>query len=355
MNIKLNGVRVRSIASAIPERQMDLTELYGIYGMDEVDRIMGLNGIYHVRTAPEEICTSDLCALAARKVMREIDSSQIDGIVFVTQTPDHIMPATSTLLQHRLGLSEDVVAFDINHGCSGYIYGLYQASLLIASGSCRMVLVCVGDVLTPLINPLDRATRMAFGDAGSATLVEQGKGDIAFSIQTKGSGAKQMWIKSGGSRYPSDQNSGMVSVRSDGNMRSDEDLYINGLEIFEHAIREVPRTIESALELSGISRTEVGMFGLHQMSQFVLERLRKVMKLSDAKVPITMANYGNTGSASIPLMLSHIHRQSTQNTKLKKTVLCGFGAGLSSAAAVLDLSQTKFWDPVELSVDGMSA
>ncbi|MBF0288095.1 MAG: ketoacyl-ACP synthase III [SAR324 cluster bacterium] len=348
MNITLSGVTIRSIAAAVPKDEVDLTELYGIYGTDDVDRIMALNGISHVRLAPEELCTSDLCEAASRALLNEENLETVDGIVFVSQTPDYILPATSALLQHRLGLSQDTVIFDLNSGCPGYVYGLYQASLLVASGSCQNVLVCVGDVITRYVNPLDRSSRMVFGDGGSASVVSKGTGNIAFGFRTDGSGGEHLIIPAGGCRYPLNEDSGMVEVKTDGNMRSDEDIYMNGLDVMNYAVREVPQITENLLQKMGWKSSEIGLFGFHQANRFMLDNLRKIMKLPKESVPITMGKLGNTGSASIPLMLSQEHRRLANENRLQKTVLCGFGVGLSCAAAALDLSQTKILDFIEV-------
>ncbi|MBF0287244.1 MAG: ketoacyl-ACP synthase III [SAR324 cluster bacterium] len=348
MNTKLSGVAIRSIATAVPKQDFDLTELYGVYGTDDVDRIMALNGITHIRTAPEGMCSSDFCEAAARLIMAEESTANIDGIVFVSQTPDYILPATSAVLQHRLGLSKDTVIFDLNSGCPGYIYGLYQASLLVASGACTSVLVCVGDVITRYVNQLDRSSQMVFGDGGSATLVERGSGEIAFGFRTDGSGGKHLIIPAGGCRHPITEDTGMVSVQSDGNMRSDEDIFMDGLEVMNYAVREVPPIIEKLLEQMGWQQSEVGTFGFHQANRFMLDNLRKIMRLPKDKVPVTMEKLGNTGSASIPLMLAEERERLSTENRLEKSILCGFGVGMSCSAAALDLSQTKIWDFLEI-------
>ncbi len=348
MNIMLNGVAVRAIGATVPKQEVDLTELYAIYGTDDVDRIMELNGISHVRVASDELCTSDLCETAARLILNDEILRTIDGLVFVSQTSDYILPATSALLQQRLGLSKDTVIFDLNSGCPGYVYGLYQAALLVASGSCRAVLVCVGDVITRYVNPLDRSSRMVFGDGGSATIVERGESSIAFGFRTDGAGGEHLIIPAGGCRYPLNEESGMVEVKTDGNMRSDEDIYMNGLEVMNYAVREVPQITEKLLQQMGWDLSDVGLFGFHQANRFMLDNLRKIMKLPRASVPIAMEKLGNTGSASIPLMLSQEHSRLANENRLKKSVLCGFGVGLSCAAAALDLSQTQICDPLEV-------
>ena len=351
MNVTIKNVTIRSIAATIPTEIVDLTELYAIYGTEEVDRIIKMNGISEIRVASEEMCTSDLCEKAARLLLENGGShtaQDIQGLVFVSQTPDYILPATSALLQHRLGLSNDIVAFDLSNGCPGYIYGLYQAALLVSSGSCNAVLVCAGDVITRYVNQLDKSARMVFGDAGSATLVARGDSDMAFSFMTEGVGAEHLIIKAGGCRYPKDdEQSSMVSVRSDGNMRSDEDIFMNGLEVMNFSVREVPKAITTLLSKTGWQKEEIGLFGFHQANKFMLENLSRIMKLPKGSVPVAMEKTGNTGPASIPLMLAQEHQRLTRENRLQKAIFCGFGVGLSCAAVALELSETQIFDVVE--------
>jgi 3-oxoacyl-[acyl-carrier-protein] synthase-3 len=343
MNVTLNNIDVSFIAAALPDEEFDLTELYDIYDEDEVNRIIEVNGISKIRHASEGVCASDLCEKAANIIFQNYEKEKIDAIVFVSQTPDYILPSTSSCLQHRLGISKECIAFDISNGCPGYIYGLYQAAILIHSGSCNSVLVCAGDVITGYINPLDKSNRMVFGDAGSATVVEKGSGSISFSFMTDGSGADQLIIPSGGCRYPRDENSEMVSVRSDGNMRSDEDLFMNGLEIMNFSMSEVPKRVKLVLSQQGWEQSQVTLFGFHQANKFILNNLRKKLKIPKESLPVSMQKTGNTGPASIPLMLTKEYKRLVDENRLEKTVLCGFGVGLSCASAALDLSKASIF------------
>jgi len=340
MNIHLHGVSIRTIAVTLGDEEFDLTDLCTIYDPNEVNRIIKSNGISKLRLASEDVCASDLCEMSAKQILKDYDVNLISGIIFVSQTPDFILPATSASLQHRLGLPKDSVVFDINHGCSGYVYGLYLASLLITSGSCESVLVCAGDVLSRHINPLDKSNRTVFGDAGSVTLIEKGDGDIAFSIMTDGSGAEHLIIPAGGARYPKDENSEMVSVRNDGNMRSDEDFFMNGIEVMNFSVREVPKIIDTVLATKGWNKSDVTLYGFHQANAFILDYLRKIIKIPKESIPIAMGEIGNTSVASIPTMLALEGKRLSQENRLEKTVLCGFGVGLSCSAAALDLSNT---------------
>jgi 3-oxoacyl-[acyl-carrier-protein] synthase-3 len=345
MKVSINNVVITGIATALPKNKLDLESLTNKYGVNEVKRIISGTGIQSVRVGIDGMKASDLCIAATKNLLRElkIDPKTIDGIIFVSQTPDIVMPATSVMLQHRLGMTTDSVAFDINYGCSGYVYGLYQAAMLISSGGCNRVLLCAGDVITPFLHPDDHQTRMILGDAGSATLIEKGDGNIAFTLKTDGSGMQHLRIENASNNQPKlDVN---LNV---GGMKRPGYLYMNGAEIMAFALREVPPAINELLDLKGWKSEEVGTFALHQANSFMLNYLRKKMQLNKDVVPIAVDDVGNTGPASIPLVLSITSDQIKAKDRLDNVVMCGFGVGLSWAAAGMSLSNTIILKPVEI-------
>jgi 3-oxoacyl-[acyl-carrier-protein] synthase-3 len=196
MQITLPNIHIAGVSSALPENQIEIESIKEKFGSLEVQRIIASTGIQSVRVAKPHQNTSHLCAAAANILLKELSilPNDIDGIVLVTQTPDVRMPATSVLLQHKLGLPTTAVAFDINYGCSGYLYGLFQAALLVSTGACERVIVCVGDTISKFLDPNDHTVRLVFGDAGSATLIEKGSQEISFNIGTDGSGANSLHI-----------------------------------------------------------------------------------------------------------------------------------------------------------------
>lgn len=342
MKTNFFDIAINGIATALPKNKLELASLGKLFGDNEVKRIMASTGIQSVRVA-EDVNTSDLCEAAARNLFAQCNVAvdSIDAIVFVSQTPDAIMPATSAMLQHRLGISINAMAFDISYGCSGYIYGLYQAALLILAGGCQRVLLCAGDVITPLLHPNDRQVRMVFGDAGSATLIEKGSDHFSFVLKTDGSGAKHLTT----AKLKSHKH--VVNAGINNDMHAGY-LYMNGAEIMEFALREVPPCINELLDMKGWQVNEVGAFVLHQANQFMLNYLRKKMQLDKQAVPIAVENTGNTGPASIPLALSLTKDRLKEEGRLNKVVMCGFGVGLSWGATGVDLSNTKIMAPVEI-------
>lgn len=334
MKVSFSNLAVRGIATSLPIDKLDIDSLGSRFGINEVKRVVTSTGIKAVRIARNGMKISDLYLAASNHLLEalNISAKTIDAIVVVSQTHDAIMPATSVILQYKLGLNNQAVAFDISYGCSGYIYGLYQASMLIASGGCKRVLLCAGDLITPLLHPDDHQVRLMFGDAASATLIEQGNDDVDFILKTNGSGMNHLKAE---------------KINRDDLVKTGY-LHMNGAEIMEFALREVPSIIKELLCIKNWSSDEVGTYALHQANYFMLNYLRKKMQLNKLAVPIAVENVGNTGSASIPLVLSLTHERLRHEDRLNKVLMCGFGVGLSWAVAALNLRNTTILAPVEI-------
>ena len=354
MQTFLHGFKITAIATALPRPEYDLRGLAKLYGQEEVERIIASTGIERVRIAPAGVCASDLCQAAAEKLLAElaVDRQTIDGILLVSQTPDWLLPATACALQDRLGLSRETVAMDILYGCSAYVYGLFQAGLLIQGRACKRILVCVGDTISRLVHPRDKAARMVFGDGGSATLVETDKTNPTwpFILRTDGAGGQHLRVAAGGARLPRSPETAQAKKRESANWRSPENVYMNGMEILNFSLREVPPTIRDLVAMQNWMDADLdqGAVILHQANRFMVDYLRRKMKLSQEAVPVAVRNIGNTGPATIPLALSLCHRELARQNRLARTVMCGFGAGLSWGATAADLSRTIILDPVDL-------
>lgn len=353
MLAKIDGLSVRAIASTVPHGVFRVDSLADQFGTRNIERVIANSGIEELRHVEDGVTAADLCESSARKILEstQIDPGSIDGLIFISQTPDYRLPATSAVLQHKLGLSQDVVVFDINHGCTGHVYGLYQAAMLIASGGCERVLVLAGDTISKLSNPRDRAVCVLMGDAGSATLVERGQKSIAFELHTDGSRYDSLIVPAGASRMPHCEETAVAVEQDGGNWRSLEDLKMVGLKITEFTLSNVVRTVKDTLAAHSLEVDDVGQFIFHQANQFVVGAMTRALKIPADKAPILVQNFGNTSSASIPMTLSQKFgandiSETVQNDVLQKTMLVGFGVGLTWGTAMLDLSQTHIL-PVE--------
>lgn len=346
MKVILERLQVKAVASWLPEAILEMKSLASVYGEAEVANIIKATGVERSRIAGEQMCSSDMCQKAAEALIEKegIGKQDIDGLVFVSQTTDYLLPATSVSLQDRLGLPRDTACIDIHYGCSGYIYGMFQASLWVSAGACRNVLVLAGDTTSRLINPQDRSLRMVFGDAGTATLVSCGDTRMGFHIQSDGSGADRLIVPAGGFRMPRTEETAKVEWDKDRNGRSKNDLFMDGMSLFNFAITEVPKNVEALIGYMRWDKEEVGFYALHQANDFMVGRVRKRLKATADKAPTDCRDYGNTGPATIPLLLSDYC--STHKCELSKAILCGFGVGLSWGSIAADLSQTRFYEPL---------
>lgn len=335
----LRDVRIVGISGALPSTAASVQEFNDVFGEAAVAKIAASTGVQS-RQIAKGLCTSDLCAEAARSLLEagKIDPASIDALIFVTQTPDYLLPATACVLQAKLGLPQHVAAFDVNLGCSGYVYGLWLAGCLIAAGGSRRVLLLVGDTITRITSPDDRSVALLFGDAGTATLLEASPGSepMYFSLGTDGRGERNLIVPAGGFRQPADASSRTRVEQESGNVRADTDLFMNGAEIFAFTLARVPAMVREVLQASGNSVETVDAFVFHQANRFMLQHLAKRMAVPAQKLILGLERYGNTSSASIPLALC-----SEMESRLKETMarvlLGGFGVGYSWAACVTSL------------------
>lgn len=335
----LKNVLIRGIQCAVPRKIVKNDYFTSFFSNEEIEKSSSMTGVKSRRFADKNICTSDLCVSAARKVMYDLgwDPSTIDGIFFVTQTPDYRLPATSCSIQEKLGLSTECAAFDVNLGCSGYVYGLWLAANLMATGCMKRVLLLAGDTISKAVSPKDRSTVLLFGDAGSATALEfdENAPEMAFVLGTDGRGKENLIIPAGGFR---EQSSAETVVRCNGenDFRSREDLFMDGGEIFNFTIQRVPPLVKILLQETKKETSDVDFVVFHQANEFIMKHLAKKLKLNPNQAPSSIGHYGNTSSASIPLTIASELAQTLGNES-KTVALVGFGVGYSWGGAMVEL------------------
>jgi 3-oxoacyl-[acyl-carrier-protein] synthase-3 len=332
------GLRLAGIASAIPAERTDVQATSPAAA--DLAKVMASTGVKARHVAPAGMCTSDLCAEAATQLLEKLnwDRASIDLLIFVSQTPDYVLPATACSLHGRLKLAKTCAAFDINLGCSGYVYGLSVAAAHVQSGAARRVLLLVGDTISKIVSHEDRSVAYLFGDAGTATALESSAGAplTHFITGSDGSGAGFLQVPAGMFRAPASEQTKAVVAREGGNARSDEQLTMNGAEVFNFTIREVPAMINATLAAAHWQVEQVDRFVFHQANRFMLDYLSKRMKLPPDKMVLALENYGNTSSASIPLAICD-QLQERLTTAPAKLVLAGFGVGFSWASVALEV------------------
>jgi 3-oxoacyl-[acyl-carrier-protein] synthase-3 len=276
--------------------------------------------------------------------------SSLDLIVFVSQTGDYQLPATACVLHGRLDLPKSAAAFDVGLGCSGYVYGLWIASTLLASSNGGRALLLVGDTLTRTISPGDRSLVPLFGDAGTATALERDEATVPIPIVTgtDGSGSGFLVIPSSGMRLPRTPETAERSEREGGNVRGDQDLFMDGSSIFAFTLREVPQLVRDVIEHARIDPDQIDHWLFHQANQFMMDHLRRRVKAPEEKFVVDLADWGNTSSPSIPLAMTTSLRDSLTSGP-RTLLLAGYGVGLSWSGAILT-TPTGFVAPPLLEV-----
>jgi len=333
---RVKGSEIKGVAAAVPETVVCNRDYEYI---SEADRqlLIKTTGIENRHIAFNGETTGDLCFAAANRLIDELnwERSQIDLVIFVSQSPDHFLPATAIILQDRLGLSKTTAAFDIMLGCSGFVYGLSVAASMMSTGGFRRALLLAGDVSSAGVNIKDKSTYPLFGDCGTATALEYNRDyEMCFNLQSDGSGKDSIIIPHGGLRHPITEDSFVEKEYEPGVIRHHRDLWLNGMDVFTFSVREAPLNATALLDYCGVSVADIDLFVMHQANLLMNETIRKKLKIDSSKVPYTLKNFGNTSSASIPLTLvEHFRQSEIQN---KRVLLSSFGVGLSWGSCYLE-------------------
>jgi 3-oxoacyl-[acyl-carrier-protein] synthase III len=325
-----SDIHLDGLAAALPETVEGMEAMAQRFGTEAANRIAEATGIRQRHIAAPGQCVSDLAFPAAQALLRDLgwQAESVDALIVVTQTPDYPLPATACLLHRRLGLSRDCAAFDIGLGCSGYVYGLWQAAALLTSlrGGARQERRCLlvtGDVCSRTFDPMDRAVAPLFGDAVAVTALSHRppppayptSGQLTVVLGSDGAGAPYLIREGGGLRRP------------DG-----PGLFMDGAQVFAFALREVPRSVASALAAAGWTADDVDDVVLHQANAMMLRRLVGKMGMQEDKAAIALEHRGNVSSASIPLaMIDALADRLCQGPR--RLLLSGFGVGWSWATA----------------------
>lgn len=260
----------------------------------------------------------------------------IDYLLFCTQNPDFILPGNASILQNRLGLSTSIGSLDYNLGCSGYIYGLSLAKGLLVAKIAKNVLLITAEAYTKRINPKDKGNRSIFGDAATATfLSEKDAASIGeFVLGTDGSGANNLQIRNGGVRYP--VSSCEEKNYGSGNVYTDNDLYMDGPEIFNFTIDAVPAMVSETLKKNQLKKDDISLYVFHQANSYILNFLRKLIRIPEDRFYLNMRETGNTVSNTIPIALADAMKSARIHIG-DKVLIAGFGVGYSYGATILTI------------------
>lgn len=325
---------IKAISYYLPENIVTNEQLVAEFPEWTVEKIVEKVGVKQRHIAAEETISA-MAVKASEKLFTEnpeIDRKSIDFVLVCTQSPDYFLPSTACLVQDRLGLSTRCGAFDFNLGCSGYEYGLAVAKGLIESGIAKNVLFITSEAYNKHLHPRDKGNRTIFGDAATATLISnEGFAKIGdFVLGTDGSGAENLIVKTGGMAHP--EKSGDLVFDEDGNPRSSDYLYMNGGEIFSFTLLTVPKMVKQTLEKNNLTKDDIDLYVFHQANKFMLNHLRKKLKIEDDRFFINMEDIGNTVSSTVPIALCDAKKAGLLHGNI---LIAGFGVGLSWGASIL--------------------
>jgi 3-oxoacyl-[acyl-carrier-protein] synthase III len=336
-----NFAKITAIEYYFPNLKLSNEQLAEEFDDWSAEKILEKTGISSRFLSAQDECASDIGVFAAKKLFDSgvVLASNIDYLIFCTQSPDYFLPATSCIVQNKLNLPKNCGAIDINQGCSGFVYTLGLAKALLETNQAKNILMITSDTYSKFINRKDKSVRTIFGDAATATLIQghmaNSESIYGFCYGTDGSGAENLVVPSGGMRIPRSVGSGVEKTDSSGNVRSDDNIFMNGSEIFAFSMRIVPETIKAILGNNNLELEDIDLFVFHQANKFMLDHLRKKLNIAVEKFYVNFSDCGNTVSSTIPIALKRAVGEGILQPGMKVCIM-GFGVGYSWAGAVID-------------------
>ena len=332
------GIKITSLSYALPEGRITHSQLCERFGKDVMDKVVEASGIWERRESAPNQCASDLAIEAAEKILDGIDRNSIDLLIFATQTPDYLLPTTACIIQDRLRLRKDIPAFDINLGCTQFLYALATAKAFIDSSMATRALVLSGDTPTKLINPKDKSAISLFSDAACACIVEKSQNDCIenFVFGTDGSGYNDLICRTSGMRKRPTAEDFVEKSDENQNIRANTNLYINGLKIFAFAFKTIPQTVEKLLSNTGLHKDNIDLFVFHQAGEKIVSSAAKRLSLDENKVYMNMRNIGNCGGSSVAIAIADAIKEGKIKPNMR-ILVCTFGVGLSWSGAIIKM------------------
>lgn len=348
--VEVKNIKIKGLTVCVPTNVVENSE-YTVVPESERSSFIQAIGIERRRVAAPDVCTSDLCYNAAKNLINKLGwkKEDIELLVFVSQTPDYRMPATSCVLQHRLGLPRTCMTIDISQGCSGYVYGLSVVGSLVSNGTINKALLLVGNTQNKNINYNDKSTWPLFSDAGSATAIEycpEGGDVFKLSFMTDGGGEKTIIVPDGGYRNMVSAESFVDHEYDGGIRRNNLNLFMQGDDVFAFVIGNIPKATKAMFEHFNIDSEKIDYFLIHHASQFIINKLKKKLSIPDEKAPVILKDFGNSSNASIPIIMAKEIRKDILSRPLQLYV-SGFGVGLSLGVGVINVNKFDCCELIE--------
>ncbi|MBR3622976.1 MAG: ketoacyl-ACP synthase III [Selenomonadaceae bacterium] len=342
MLLKSYPFKISIVAGVVSNQSVSVEEYCRGYASEKkIARTIRETGFKKLSIVKPGITTADMCFQAVRAMLDnyDIDKNSIGALIFVSQTPDYIAPSTAFVLQKKLGLSHDIVAFDVNLGCPGFVYGLYLGGIILSSlAENKKVLLCCGDVSSHyFVNSTVFAARAISADGAACVLLDrdsEGNGNIFFNIDSYGDKFHSLYVPNGGMKSPRTTVDGVLDQNNPDNFSM-----MDGLEVLNFTLDEVPKNIETLISFLKIKKEDIDVCLFHQPNHQLIKALQENLGMSKDKVIFNSQNIGNASSASIPLLLTEAG-DGWKSYKSKNVLISGFGMGMAVASVVLNLDST---------------
>lgn len=319
---------IKGLSYYLPETVLGNGELASLFPEWSVEKIEKKLGIKERHIAASDETASDLAFNAAKKLFAEYDINpcDIDFLIFCTQSPDYILPTTACILQERLGLKTGIGAYDLNLGCSGFVYGLLNAKLLIESAVANNVLLLTAETYTKYIHPKDKSNRTIFADGAAACLVgKDGFAEIGnFTMGTDGKGAENLIVRSGGARHKAPMDD--LIINEFGNPMSGDYIFMDGPEILNYTLARIPEMVSDVLRKNDMTMDDIDLHVYHQANAYIAKLQRKKLRIPEDKYYCCFEHCGNTVSSTIPIALKEaIKDRSIMQGSVVMSVAQGLG------------------------------
>ena len=348
MNLSFINKKITGILTILPRQESRFEDELGNYNFppEKSLRLKKIMGYDRHRLVDAGTCVSDLSIFGLRHLFEKglLQRDEIDAMILVTQTPDYLMPPTSSVIHGKLGLKQDMLCLDINQGCAGFLVGLVEAFLLLDQEAIRKVVIVNADILSRKTSPHDRNSFPLIGDAAEVTIVERGESSEPIYAEWKvdGSRSAALMVPAGGMKLPSSPDTSILTDSGDGNLRSQDHLVMDGTGVFNFVQTEVPVMIEQLLDRAGLATNDIDFFMFHQPNRFMIEKLADRLNVPYNKMPGNIVeNFGNASGVTIPTNLTfNLGNDLLENTY--KICLAGFGTGLTWSSMVMNIGGLSF-------------
>ncbi len=352
MNLTFTRRRISGLLAIVPANERSFVDEMAGFNFPPARsiKLKAVMGYDKHRIVDGPVCVSDLACCGLEHLFEKglLGRDDFDALLVVTQSPDYFMPPTSSVIQGRLGLKQDLFCMDINQGCAGFLIGMIQAFLLLDQPSIRRVALINADVLSRKVSPRDRNSYPLIGDAASITILDRSENPepIHANLKMDGKRCEALMIPAGGFRLPSSPETAVMEDDGENNFRAKDNLRMDGNAVFNFVQVEVPPMVDDLMKAAGSTLDQIDYFLFHQPNRFMLQKLADKMKVPYDKMPSNVVEvYGNSSGVTIPLVIAHNLRHRLTGEAFR-VCLAGFGVGLTWTSMLLRLGPLEYCEMI---------